>query len=129
MVADSWEWMGAPDAAKYLGIALRTLYRLIDVGDVPAFQIGRVIRLRRHELDDYLDRTRLRPGDLAARQQYVAQAQWSWSPKDEREMGERLNAFLAAYSSGGPGVCPLCGDVCPAGEAPRHFLGHRVSET
>ena len=58
------EWFGAPAAAQYLGIYLTTLYRLIETGDVPAYKIGRVIRLRRDEIDAFIDRSRIRPGDL-----------------------------------------------------------------
>ncbi len=58
------EWLGAPAAARYLGIYLTTLYRLIEAGDVPAYKIGRVIRLRRVEVDAFIDRSRIRPGEL-----------------------------------------------------------------
>ncbi len=58
------DWFGAPAAARYLGIYLSTLYRLINAGDVPAYQIGRVIRLRRVEVDAYIERSRVRPGEL-----------------------------------------------------------------
>ena len=47
-----------------LGIYLTTLYRLINAGDLPAYQIGRVIRLRRVEVDAYIERSGVRPGEL-----------------------------------------------------------------
>ncbi len=46
------------------GPLLTTLYRLINAGDVPAYQFGRVIRLRRAEVDDFIERSRVQPGDL-----------------------------------------------------------------
>ncbi len=58
------DWLGAPAAARYLGPLLTTLYRLINAGDVPAYQFGRVIRLRRAEVDDFIERSRVQPGDL-----------------------------------------------------------------
>lgn len=40
------DWLGTPDAAKYLGLAPQTLYRLIDEGRLPAYRMGRVIRIK-----------------------------------------------------------------------------------
>ena len=37
-------WIGVPEAAEYLGVMPRTVYRRIDLGEIPAFKIGRVIR-------------------------------------------------------------------------------------
>src|SRR3954462_13992568 len=104
-----WEWMGSPDAARYLGLGLRTLYRLIDVGELPAFQLGRVIRLRRHELDDYLERTRIKPGEISARRQDIDKDKWQWESTLQRQMHDRLKAFVTDYMQGGPVTCPLCG--------------------
>ncbi len=58
------EWLGTTAAARYLGITPRTLYRLIDHGEVPAFAMGRVYRLRRPDLDAYLESVRVVPGTL-----------------------------------------------------------------
>ena len=49
----------------YFGLYLTTLYKLIDQGEVPAYQIGRVIRLRRADLDAFLECSRVKPRDLA----------------------------------------------------------------
>lgn len=40
-------WMSIKTASERLGITNRTLYRLIDEGQVPAYKFGRVIRLQR----------------------------------------------------------------------------------
>ena len=58
------DWFGAPAAARYLGLGLVTLYKLIDAGDLPAYRLGRVIRLRRAEIDAFIERSRVRPGEL-----------------------------------------------------------------
>lgn len=58
------EWMGTPEAAEYLGVVLRTLYRLIDRGQVPAYKVGRVIRVKKADLDAFLESHRVQPGDL-----------------------------------------------------------------
>ena len=56
--------MGAPAAAKRLGIQLLTLYRIIDGGELPAYKFRRVIRLRRADVDAYIERCRVQPGTL-----------------------------------------------------------------
>ena len=59
------EWMGAPAAAKRLGIRLVTLYRIIDSGALPAYKVRRVIRLKRADVDAYIKRCRVEPGTFA----------------------------------------------------------------
>ncbi len=39
------DWLSTADACKYLGVTARTLYRVIDSGQLPAYKFGRVIRL------------------------------------------------------------------------------------
>jgi excisionase family DNA binding protein len=48
-------WLSTKDAAARLDVSLRDLYRLIDAGKVPAYKIGRVIRLQQHEVDAAAD--------------------------------------------------------------------------
>jgi excisionase family DNA binding protein len=38
--------MTTAEVAERLGVALRDVYRLIDTGQLPAYKIGRLIRLR-----------------------------------------------------------------------------------
>lgn len=47
------EWLSTTEAADVIGVPLRRLYRLIDEGAVPAYKFGRVIRLRRVDVDLY----------------------------------------------------------------------------
>jgi excisionase family DNA binding protein len=56
--------LGTHAAARYLGITTRTLYRMIDEGEVPAYKMGRVLRLQRAELEAYLEGCRVKPGEL-----------------------------------------------------------------
>ena len=63
MVADT-EWLGTPEAAERLGITQRTLYRLIDEGQVPAYKMGRVLRVKASDLDVFLEGSRVAPGSL-----------------------------------------------------------------
>jgi excisionase family DNA binding protein len=56
--------MGTPDAAEYLGITLRTLYRFIDEGSLPAYKFGRVIRVKHADVDAFVESNRVQPGSL-----------------------------------------------------------------
>lgn len=58
------KWIGTPEACARLGVTLRTLYRFIDEGQLPAYKMGRVIRLQAHEVDEFISRTRIQPGTL-----------------------------------------------------------------
>jgi excisionase family DNA binding protein len=63
MTADT-AWLGTPEAAQRLGITQRTLYRLIDDGQIPAYKMGRVFRVKESDLDEFLERSRVEPGSL-----------------------------------------------------------------
>jgi excisionase family DNA binding protein len=58
------EWLGTHEAAARLGITSRTLYRLIDEGQIPAFKMGRVLRVKASDLDVFLEHSRITPGSL-----------------------------------------------------------------
>jgi len=58
------QWLSTKEASDRLGVTLRTLYRLIDDGQLPAYKIGRVIRLKADELDGFIEGARIKPGTL-----------------------------------------------------------------
>ena len=58
------EWMGTAEAARYLGLTSRTVYRLIDEGQLPAYKFGRVIRLKRADVEAFVEQSRIEPGSL-----------------------------------------------------------------
>ena len=57
-------WMSSKDAAQRIGITSRTLYRFIDEGQIPAYRIGRVIRLQRSDVESFIEQSRVQPGTL-----------------------------------------------------------------
>lgn len=65
MANDEIEWLSTGQAAKYLGITPRTVYRLIDDGDLPAYKFGRVIRLQKTEVEAFIEGAQIKPGSLA----------------------------------------------------------------
>ena len=41
------------DAARQLGVSFRELYRLIDAGELPAYKVGRNVKLRQADVDAF----------------------------------------------------------------------------
>ena len=58
------EWLSTQEAARRLGITTRTLYRFVDQGELPAYRMGRVIRLKATDIDTFIDGSRIEPGTL-----------------------------------------------------------------
>ncbi len=58
------DWLSTKEAASALGLTPRTLYRLIDEGQLPAYRFGRVIRLKQSEIDQFVGTSRIEPGSL-----------------------------------------------------------------
>jgi excisionase family DNA binding protein len=69
------------DAAMYLGVSADTVRRLVRGGAIPHARIGNSIRIRRSDLDGYLD----------------GQISRQWRPVDGR--GRKTEAVAAADSS------------------------------
>ncbi len=63
-MSDPIQWMGTREACERLGVTLRTLYRFIDEGQLPAYKMGRVIRVQASDVDDFISRMRIEPGTL-----------------------------------------------------------------
>lgn len=64
MAAAEIEWLSTQDAARRLGITPRTLYRFIDLGELPAYRLGRVIRLKADDVEAFIESSRIEPGSL-----------------------------------------------------------------
>jgi len=58
------EWMTTAEVSAYLGITARTLYRLIDEGQIVAYRFGRVLRLKQTDVESYIESVRVTPGSL-----------------------------------------------------------------
>ncbi|HEX4868681.1 MAG TPA: helix-turn-helix domain-containing protein [Acidimicrobiales bacterium] len=63
-MSDEITWLSTQDAARRLGVTPRTLYRFIDVGELPAYRLGRVIRLKAEDVDRFIEASRIEPGTL-----------------------------------------------------------------
>ena len=58
------DWLTLKDAMQRLGISRDLCYRLIDEGGLPAYKIGRVIRLRENDVESFLETCRVVPGTI-----------------------------------------------------------------
>jgi excisionase family DNA binding protein len=58
------QWLSTAEAAKFLGITPRTLYRFIDEGQIAGYRFGRVIRLKQDDVDAFIEASRIAPGTL-----------------------------------------------------------------
>jgi excisionase family DNA binding protein len=63
-MSETIQWMGTREACERLGVTLRTLYRFIDEGQLPAYKMGRVIRVQATDIEDFISRMRIEPGTL-----------------------------------------------------------------
>ncbi len=54
MAADSVDVLTAQEAADYLRVNVKTLYRLVRAGEVPGQKVGRSWRFRRSDLASFL---------------------------------------------------------------------------
>ncbi|HUF98203.1 MAG TPA: helix-turn-helix domain-containing protein [Ilumatobacter sp.] len=58
------EWLSIPEVAKRLGVSVRTLYAIVNRGELTAYRFGRVYRIMSADIDKFLDNVRVKPGDL-----------------------------------------------------------------
>lgn len=56
--------MSTQEAARRLGVTPRTLYRFVDEGALAAYKMGRVFRLKRSDVDAFIDASQIQPGSL-----------------------------------------------------------------
>ncbi|MGC9960306.1 MAG: helix-turn-helix domain-containing protein [Acidimicrobiales bacterium] len=63
-MAEPIVWMSTPAVAEYLGVNTRTVYRLIDEGELTAYKFGRVIRLKEADVLAFIEHSRITPGSL-----------------------------------------------------------------
>ena len=63
-MSETITWLSTKEAAERLGVTLRSLYRFIDEGLLPAYRFGRVIRLKAADVDGFIEACRIAPGSL-----------------------------------------------------------------
>ena len=61
---DETVWLSTARAGRLLGMSAVAVYRLIDQGQLPAYRMGRVIRLRPCDVDAFIESCRIQPGEI-----------------------------------------------------------------
>src|SRR5215212_9227756 len=59
------ELLSIPQVCQYLGMGKSWVYRRIHDQEIPSVRLGRTIKIRRSDLEQYLEEHRLRPADRA----------------------------------------------------------------
>ena len=59
------DWLNSKEAAIRLGVTTATLYRFIDEGRLPAYRMGRVIRLKSKDIETFEASCLIEPGSLS----------------------------------------------------------------
>ena len=60
-----FELLSIPQVCQYLGMGKSWVYRRIHDQEIPSVRLGRTIKIRRSDLEQYLEEHRLRPADRA----------------------------------------------------------------
>src|SRR5437867_5671838 len=88
------------EVLEYLQVNLRTVYRLIKAGKIPAVRVGRQWRFRKRDIDAWLDSQRPRGGSRPAPSQPLRPAAGNTRPRilvvdDEASIRDLLSKTLA----------------------------------
>lgn len=57
MSEDNQEWLIVAEVAKKLSVSKMTVYRMITVGEFPAYQFGRAFRIKPEDLEAYINKS------------------------------------------------------------------------
>ena len=57
------EWFTADELIRWLWLGRTKTYELLQSGEIPNYKIGRVRRIRRKDVEAWLERNRYRPGE------------------------------------------------------------------
>jgi excisionase family DNA binding protein len=58
--AEHQEWFKTDELVRWLGLGRTKTYQLLRSGELPSYKIGRVRRIRRRDVEAWLERNRYR---------------------------------------------------------------------
>ena len=61
--AENKEWLTADELVRWLEIGRTKTYEMLRSGEIPSYKIGRIRRIRRQDVDAWLERNKYRPGE------------------------------------------------------------------
>lgn len=56
------EFFSVTELAEWLSVGPMTIHRMVKRGDIPAYQVGKLFRFRRADIEEWLARHRVNPG-------------------------------------------------------------------
>ena len=59
------EFLNIKEASQYLGIKISTLYFYVENGNIPHYRIGRLIRFKKQEVDQWMEGNKKERIDLS----------------------------------------------------------------
>ena len=88
---DTPEWLTVEQAAEWLQVSTKTIRRYIEAGTIPAVNLGgRAIRIRRQDLETWLETRRVEPGSLLREQAREARREAREARKQMRDARPRF---------------------------------------
>ncbi len=89
------EWLTIEQAARWLQVSTKTIRRYIEAGSLPAINLGgRAIRIRRQDLDAWLQTRRIEPGASLRHQEHEQRREERHQAQEQRR--EELRQRRAA---------------------------------
>ena len=96
-MADDGQWLGVPEAARLLGVAQDTIYRLVGSGTLPDLRFP--LRICRADLLACIDRCRIQPGELP----HLARTRPGGGGQEQSHRFPNRRSRIAAPRAGKPG--------------------------
>ncbi len=57
------EWFTTDELVRWLGLGRTKTYEMLRSGEIPSYKIGRIRRIRRSDVEVWLEQNRYRPGE------------------------------------------------------------------
>ena len=57
------EWFTTDELVRWLGLGRTKTYEMLRSGEIPSYKIGRIRRIRRQDIEAWLERNKFRPGE------------------------------------------------------------------
>jgi excisionase family DNA binding protein len=96
-------WLSVDDVAAHLGIKRGTVYKWVERLGLPARKVGRLLKFRRSEVDDWVERRSAAPGNPPEGHRLLQQLRAAVPEMKERFGVKRIGVFgSAARGEAGP---------------------------
>ena len=62
MITAHKEWLTVTELQGWLGLGRSKAYELVQTGEIPSYRIGRILRIRRKDVEAWLEENCYQPG-------------------------------------------------------------------